>query len=66
MSDESRRIYSMMTTLEAVWRMNPERSLVDIICVAAAETSKPPESLSSCDDSTLLEGLYNLIEKRYK
>lgn len=46
--------------------MNPNRTLIDIIAAAAAHTSKPPESILSCDDETLLEGLYNLIENKYK
>ncbi len=66
MNDKSKRIYSTVTSIEALWKMNPEKSLMDIIAAAAANTSNPPKSILSCDDETLLEGLYNLIENKYK
>ena len=66
MKEGTNHIYSTIVSLEALWRMNPEDSLINIIISAVASTENPPVSLSSCDNETLLEGLYNLIERRHK
>ena len=59
-------IYSTIVTLEALLIANPNKSFMDIIVDAVASTDNPPASISSCDDDTLLEGLYNLIENKHR
>jgi hypothetical protein len=66
MNSHSDIMYSTIVTLEALWKMNPNKSLMDIIITAAAMANNPPASISSCDDKTLLEGLHNLMENKYK